>query len=341
MPQPQNQKLWGIVLAGKEDSPVRDFLIQLCGGTGIKQFCAVIGRRSLLEHTLARVEQLIPRQRILVVVNAHHHEEANQCLASWPTQNILCEPFYRGAPAEVLLALAHLIRCEPFATVAIFPADHFILDEGQFVACVQQAVTETQAYQYGMPVLGVQPDPDEKHSDWIEPGRREEGRLTRAVKHWWRHPSPVQAHALTARGALWNTEVYVAQAAALWEMVRQAVPDLYYTFSNIRTVQQSTHRTLCTEYAYETMTEAVNFSSDICQPLRARLRLLPLPDVGWSDWESEERILASAQQVGKREEILARLRRRSGEMRGPLPVSETPQMRRGIKIPGTIKNPSA
>ena len=65
MPQPQNRKLWGIVLAGKEDSRVRDFLIQLCGGTGIKQFCAVLGRRSLLEHTLARVERLIPRQRIL------------------------------------------------------------------------------------------------------------------------------------------------------------------------------------------------------------------------------------------------------------------------------------
>jgi mannose-1-phosphate guanylyltransferase len=56
-------KLWGIVLAAGEGTRVRDFLQHLCGGRGIKQFCAVIGRRSMLEHTLARVERLISRER--------------------------------------------------------------------------------------------------------------------------------------------------------------------------------------------------------------------------------------------------------------------------------------
>ena len=60
------QRLWGIVLAGGEGTRVREFLTQLCGGRGLKQFCAVVGRRSMLEHTLARVERLIPRERILV-----------------------------------------------------------------------------------------------------------------------------------------------------------------------------------------------------------------------------------------------------------------------------------
>jgi mannose-1-phosphate guanylyltransferase len=73
---PNGRKLWGIVLAAGEGARVRGFLQQLCGGRGIKQFCAVIGRRSLLEHTLARVEQLIPRERMLVVVSTDHQEEA-------------------------------------------------------------------------------------------------------------------------------------------------------------------------------------------------------------------------------------------------------------------------
>lgn len=59
---PMNErKLWGIVLAAGEGTRARDFLQQLCGGRGIKQFCAVVGRRSLLEHTLARIKRLIPR----------------------------------------------------------------------------------------------------------------------------------------------------------------------------------------------------------------------------------------------------------------------------------------
>ena len=86
------QRLWGIVLAAGEGTQVRDFLAQLCGGQGIKQFCAVIGRRSLLEHTLARVERLIPRERILIVVSPRHREEVEQQLAHWPTDNIICQP---------------------------------------------------------------------------------------------------------------------------------------------------------------------------------------------------------------------------------------------------------
>ena len=41
-------QLWGIVLAAGEGTRVRAFLSELCGGRGIKQFCAVIGRRSML-----------------------------------------------------------------------------------------------------------------------------------------------------------------------------------------------------------------------------------------------------------------------------------------------------
>ena len=73
-PTPQRQ-LWGIVLAAGEGTRVREFLAQLCGGRGIKQFCAVTGRRSMLQHTLCRTEQLIPRERIFVVVSADHRAE--------------------------------------------------------------------------------------------------------------------------------------------------------------------------------------------------------------------------------------------------------------------------
>ncbi len=68
----QKEHLWGVVLAGGDGTRVRGFLSQLCNNRGIKQFCAVVGRRSMLEHTLARAEMLIPRQRILIVVSADH-----------------------------------------------------------------------------------------------------------------------------------------------------------------------------------------------------------------------------------------------------------------------------
>jgi DNA segregation ATPase FtsK/SpoIIIE-like protein len=63
------KELWGIVLAAGEGSRARGFLSALCGGRGIKQFCSVLGERSLLQMTLDRVQSLIPRERIVIIVD--------------------------------------------------------------------------------------------------------------------------------------------------------------------------------------------------------------------------------------------------------------------------------
>jgi hypothetical protein len=56
---------------------------------------------------------------------------------------------------------------------------------------------------------------------------------------------------------------------------------------------------------------SANFSSEVLSPLASRLRVMKVPEVGWSDWGSVERILASAKQMGRLPEIAARLKDRS------------------------------
>lgn len=316
----KDSKLWAIVLAGGDGTRVRDFLAQLCGGRGIKQFCAVIGRRSMLEHTLARVEHLIPRSRVLVIVSQHHREEAMSQLAHWPSENIVFQPCNRGTAPGILLPLAHIAQREPFATVAIFPSDHFILDEERFLNHVRTAVIETQRFPRELTLLGMTPTELGEDYGWIEPGEPEEGRETRSVRCFWEKPSPLKAHALLRRGALWNTFVGVARADALWKMARQTAPDLDRDFTIIRRAitVSSLHAEEITARMYHAM-RAVNFSADICQPLTERLRVLPTPDVGWSDWGNVDRILMSLQQLGRLDARLARLQRRAGRMDLPAP----------------------
>ncbi len=124
---------------------MHDFLAELCGGRSIKQFCAVIDRRSMLEHTLARVEQLIPRKRI-VVVNRYHREEVAQQLAHWPAENVIFQPENRDTTAGILLPLAYISHRDPLATVTIFPSDHFVLQEGRFMDDVRRGVWETRRF---------------------------------------------------------------------------------------------------------------------------------------------------------------------------------------------------
>ena len=104
----QEQNLWGIVLAAGEGTRVRKFLQQQCGGRGIKQFSAVIGHRSMLEHTLARVERLIP-ERILVIVSVDHREEVAAQLAHWPAVNVTFQPENQDtAPEHPVATRVHL-----------------------------------------------------------------------------------------------------------------------------------------------------------------------------------------------------------------------------------------
>src|SRR6266545_7607921 len=78
--------LWAIVLAGGEGTRVRSFLKQLCGGSGLKQFSTIIGERSMLRCTSDRVERLVPTERILIVVGAHHRAEVEKQLPHWQRQ---------------------------------------------------------------------------------------------------------------------------------------------------------------------------------------------------------------------------------------------------------------
>ncbi len=318
------QNLWGIVLAGGKGTRTRDFLTRLCGGRGIKQFCAVIGRRSMLQHTLARVERLIPRERVLVVVSPEHREEVNQQLQHWPLENIIFQPLNRETAPGILLPLAHVSQRDPFATVAIFPADHFILDEDRFMETVDTAATEVRRFVGEVVLLGATPTGADDGYGWIEPGTKDLGRDTRAVRYFWEKPETHKAYGLLKQGAVWNTFVCVAQATALWKLTRQAAPDLERDFALIRHLLPTKHAAFITERVYQRI-ESVNFSSAICQVLPSRLRVLAMPDVGWSDWGSPKRICKTLQQMGRVEECLQRLQQRNEAAMFPFLSKPSPQ----------------
>ncbi|MGE0823735.1 MAG: sugar phosphate nucleotidyltransferase [Candidatus Binatia bacterium] len=298
--------LWGIVLAAGEGTRTREFLAQLCGGRGIKQFCAVTGRRSMLQHTLDRVQQLIPRERIVVIVSTDHRAEVEAQLAAWPAENLILQPRNRDTAPGILLPLASISSRDPLANVAIFPSDHFIQQEGRFMRAVRRAVAEVERFPQDFVLLGMAPDKVEEGYGWIEPGTREGRRTTLSVQRFWEKPDLLTRRALFARGALWNTFVCVSWAPTVWHLVQQVAPDVAAAFAEIRQVIGTPAAAAVIERVYATL-RSVNFSSGVCAPLVARLRVFPVPEVGWSDWGSPQRISDTLARLGKLDECLARL----------------------------------
>ena len=65
----RNSELWGLVLAGGDGQRLQDYIRMTGGGDLPKQYVNFVGRRSMLEHSFERAEQLIPLRQIFTVVS--------------------------------------------------------------------------------------------------------------------------------------------------------------------------------------------------------------------------------------------------------------------------------
>lgn len=309
--------LWGLILAGGEGTRVQSFLAQHCGGKGIKQFCAIIGRRSMLQHTVARAEKTVPREHVLVSLNSHHRREAVEQLYDLPFKNLVFQPANLDTAPGILLPLAHISVRDPDAIVAVFPSDHFIADEETFLERLDKAVHELQYFAGALILMGVSPQGPDNGYGWIEPGEASAGRAAITVRGFWEKPDPVHSRRLKLAGCLWNTFVFVCRAKTLWEIVATSAPRLYQTFWNIRLMLHSIHASTFVEHIYQTL-RPVNFSSAILAQANSYLRVVRVPEVGWSDWGTEERILASLKEIGKLDEFLQQPER-AQQLNKPVP----------------------
>jgi mannose-1-phosphate guanylyltransferase len=304
-----HSNVWAIVLAGGEGTRVRSFLKHLCGGSGLKQFSTIIGDRSMLRSTLDRVERLIPAERILIVVGSDHRDEVEKQLAHWPRHNIIFQPANRDTAPGILLPLAHITDRDPEATVVVFPSDHFVLDEERFMSAVGKAVQDSKTDPGKMVLLGMTPQVgEETEYGYITVARRHASGDAMPVAGFVEKPALPRAKELIQQGALWNTMVFAAHNAALWDMVKQTAPLLYHAFRLIQRTLRTAHSTPFLDYIYK-LIPSVNFSSAICQPLASRLRVLPVPDVGWSDWGTAGSILRTMQKLGRFDAVFSRLER--------------------------------
>src|SRR5260370_37327185 len=68
-----------------------------------KQLLRLISERTLLEETIARLEGLVPSERVLILTNVAQEKGVRDLLKHFPKQNIIAEPAKRDTAAPVAL----------------------------------------------------------------------------------------------------------------------------------------------------------------------------------------------------------------------------------------------
>jgi hypothetical protein len=89
-------------------------------------------------------------------------------------------------------------------------------------------------------------------------------------------------------------------------MVQRTSPALYHAFRLIQVSLRSGCPANFVDHLYEVIPD-VNFSSGICEPLTSRLCVLPVDDVGWSDWGTVGSIVRTVQKLGSFDTLAARM----------------------------------
>ena len=299
-------QLCGLVLAGGEGQRLKSFIRRLRGDSLPKQYVKFTGTRSMLEHTYCRAENLIPRARLFTVVNQSHmkYPAVVDQLGRRHRGTVVVQPENRETGPGLLLPLMHIHKRYPKAIVAVFPSDQFIWEEDRLMRHVRLAHAIVKRHSSTLVLLGIKPEYGELEYGYILPTEDWElsGWGTCAVTKFVEKPDFMHAHKLIARGALWNTMMMVFKANTLLQWVDELRPEIYRHFKRIYAAIGTAQESAVLRDTYDRL-ETVNFSKDLLEPIAqkhpARLAVLPVSNVAWSDWGSESRIVETLKRMGR------------------------------------------
>ncbi len=297
----QEGRLWGIVLAAGEGNRVSQFIRSRYDLRSPKQYVAFTGKRSMLQHTLHRAERRIPPERILTVVSPDHIREVEAQLADRPRQTVIFQPCNRETAPGVLFPLIHILKRDPEARVAIFPSDHFILEEDRFMGYVESADRAVQADPERPVLLGIRAEDPEVEYGWIEPAEsipQSSGSEVRRVRRFLEKPDFSSACAFFRKGYLWNTFVTVAKAKTLVEMTKNSLHNIWKRFERMRAAIGAERESSVIEREYAQM-EGATLSRGVFEKSPAKMAVIEVRGVLWSDWGSGDRILTTLKRIGK------------------------------------------
>jgi mannose-1-phosphate guanylyltransferase len=280
---------WTIALAGGEGQRLSDYVQRRFGKRIPKQYCCLLGNRSMLEHTLERLNKLTPPSRTLTVIGADHAEFALPQLHG-KSDHVFRQPAARDTGVALYVAIAMIKRWHPGAVVTITPTDHYVAPSAKYIEQVRAARSVATELRGKVVVLGARPTEPDPELGYLTLGERltripEVRRLARFIEK----PTVVQARQLIAGGALWNTMVCCGTVDALWALGRASEPQLLDILDSLVPLIGTPDEADAIEYIYRAFLP-VSFSRDVLERAPEQLAALELEGVEWSDWGRPERI---------------------------------------------------
>ena len=294
---PNIKRRWGVILAGGDGVRLQRLTRLVCGDDRPKQFCPLLGKRTLLHQARRRAERSIDPDQILYSLTQAHQDYYLRDLGDRPSQRVV-QPCNKGTAPAILCTLLHISQMDPDAIVAILPCDHYYSRESVFTAALESAFASADARPESIVLLGAQPNAPEVEYGWIEVGEvvGPHPGLFRVAGFQEKPPLRVAEHLLRS-GSLWNTFVMVGHVNAFLDLALASVPGLMRALRSAPVFSASDSETRIAEWLYDRI-DPVDFSRQVLSPGARRLVTLGLGEVEWNDLGDPDRVISALLESG-------------------------------------------
>lgn len=269
------------------------FALVLAGGGGTrlwpksrnktpKQFLKLVGSDTMMQMSAARINKLIPWERIIVVTNRLYKDEICKQLPNLPAENVIAEPDKRDTALAMLVGALYAKSQDPEAVVINCASDHVVADDDEFVK-VMKAASQTAAEQPYLVSVGIMPTRPATGFGYIKSGQEMQkvnGLTLYKVDSFTEKPDKATAQSFIDTGRYyWNANMYVWASSTLQDAFKKHMPSLAEVTNNLENLSpQDFHAAL--ESIYE---KADAISIDYAISEKADNLVLLSGDFGWND----------------------------------------------------------
>jgi mannose-1-phosphate guanylyltransferase len=280
---------WALVLAAGEGSRLRSLTTSVTGVTIPKQFCSLHEGPSLLHKALRRARAVTDNSHTCAVVAEQHRRFWEPQLASLPAANIVVQPENRGTAIGILLPLLHILMRDPAAQIVLLPSDHYVCEEGVLDASLRDGIEQLRWRFDEVLLLGIKLEGPDAELGYIVPGSTD-GRGALLVQRFVEKPALSHSRELIRSGGLWNAFIVAALGQALLALFRRRIPEVVEAIrAAVQSDLRSTGEARAVAELYESL-PIIDFSRDILSGQEEHLRVLPVPQCGWSDLGTPKRV---------------------------------------------------
>lgn len=248
-----------------------------------KQLQKIVSDKTMLRETIDRLSPFVKKKNIVIVTNEAQVRQVKRELPEVPAQNVIAEPRGRNTAAAIGLATVLIAKKDPTAVMICLPADHVIRDKKEFHRVLESAAKLALEGDNHI-TIGIKPSRPATGYGYIKLGRsagKYGGRTVYRVGKFVEKPGLKKAERFLKSGKyLWNSGMFVWQAAVIFKSIKKYMPELFKGLYEIDKAESTAKRKAVTRKVYSRI-KSVSVDYGIMEKVKGAFVFKG--DFGWSD----------------------------------------------------------